>query len=84
MGDRVQEQHVILHGEEGTLEADVNFANMELRGARHTDTHVEPLLGPAGEWGDVSHAFSSIAMESLGDRLFVDAILQDHPVVPSF
>jgi len=84
VGDRVQEQHVILHGEEGTLEADVNFANMELRGARHTDTHVEPLLGPAGEWGDVSHAFSSIAMESLGDRLFVDAILQDHPVVPSF
>jgi predicted dehydrogenase len=89
VGDRGQEQHVILHGQSGTLEADFTFVGAELRGARHDEEQFAPLSVPDDLWGDVDQTdFSQIldvfVKQPVGDRLFIDAILEDRPVTPSF
>jgi len=90
-GDRVQEQHVVLHGQSGTLEADSSFAGVEVRGARHDQEQFETLPVPDDLWGGVdrtSSFFSRVSevfvKQSVGVRLFIDAILEDRPVTPSF
>jgi predicted dehydrogenase len=51
VGDRGQEQHIILHGEEGTLEIDATFSSAEVRGARRSEGQIHPLLVPDELWG---------------------------------
>jgi len=90
-GDRGQEQHVALHGESGTLEADYSLAGVEVRGARHDEEQFQTLPVPDELWGDVdrtSSFFSRVSevfvKQSVGVRLFIDAILEDRPAVPNF
>ena len=91
VGDRGQEQHVVLYGESGTLEADLSFLGTEIRGLRHGEEQFEVLPVPDRIWGDVDKtAFfwdqlvEVFTRHPVGDRLFIDAILEDRPVTPSF
>ena len=95
VADRDQEQHVVLHGEGGTLEVDVALtgtgAGVVIRGARHDHDRFETLPVPDDLWGDVDRADFLSALvpgvflkQSIGDRLFIDAILEDRQVSPSF
>ena len=91
VGDRGQEQHVILHGEAGTLEADQSFLETEIRGARHDEKQLVALSVPDRLWGNVDRTgafFERVGQvfhtQSVGDRQFIDAILADRPVTPSF
>jgi predicted dehydrogenase len=93
--DRFQEQHILLHGEGGTLQVDDALmgvgAGAVIRGARHDDNRFETLPVPDHLWGDVDRAdyFSSLfpalfLKQSIGDRLFIDAILEGRQGSPSF
>jgi predicted dehydrogenase len=93
--DRGQEQHIVLHGEAGTLEVDYALmgpqAGTVIRGARHDADHFETLPDPDELWGDVdrsdflSSLFSGVFLnQSIGDRLFIDAILEGRQPSPSF
>jgi predicted dehydrogenase len=93
MADRGQEQHVILHGESGTLEMEISFPNGQLVGricgARRDEDQIEVLPVPEGLWGDVDPTDASAwikiwSKQPIGDRLFIDAIVEDRPVAPSF
>lgn len=92
VGNRWQEQHVILHGEGGTLEVDVDFSQgYTVRAARHDEGELQTLVTPdsllAG--ADVNASFMDqftgiFRTQSVGTRLFVDAIMKDLPLSPSF
>jgi predicted dehydrogenase len=95
--DRVQEQHIILHGASGTLEADhsmqgtdwaqgVYRTTSELRGARGDSARFEVLPIPERLWAnaDPSWSYSVFNGQPVGPRLFVDAIVEDKPIAPSF
>jgi predicted dehydrogenase len=91
VGDRGQEQHIVLHGQDGTLEMDYTRRGAEVRGARHDYEQFETLTVPDRLWGDVDRTSSfssqnieSFQKESVGGRLFIDAIYKDQPVAPSF
>jgi len=91
IGDRDQEQQVILHGAGGTLEVDATFSATEVRGARSGEECVGVLAIPDALRGDVdqtspaiSQALEQLGKESLGDRAFIDAIVAARPASPSF
>jgi len=86
VGDRGQEQEIRLHGEAGTLEANMTNAGVELRGARHNDEHVEILPVPDSIWkgADKNDMWSVFSTQSVGARQFIEAILEDWPVSPNF
>ena len=81
---------VVLHGESGTLEAKHVFSGPEagavIRGMCRDDPHFTRLTVPAElrqnltEGGDME----PYAKQSVGPRLFIDAILADRPVSPDF
>jgi predicted dehydrogenase len=90
VGERGQEQHVVLHGESGTLEADYSHLDAEIHGVRHDEKQFAALPAPSRLWGDVDqtspffdHVGEVFSKQSVGDRAFIDAILADRPVVPS-
>jgi len=88
--ERNQEQHVVLHGEKGTIEVDVTMtAGAEVRVAgQEGQFAVAPV--PDRFWGttdrsrplmqQIAHLFST---EPIGDRLFIDAVLEGRQVEPS-
>ncbi len=90
VGDRLFEQRITLHGKLGTLEADFEFAGakggIELRGARHDQEHIQPLQVPERILGkvDETNRLDPFVKQSVGPRLFIDAILEDRQVVPNF
>ena len=79
-------QHVTLYGEGGTLDAGYTFPGTTLQGARHDQEQFEPLAVPDSFWGPVdrSDPWNVFDKQSVGDRLFIDAILEDRPVSPNF
>ena len=95
LGDRFMQQRITLHGEEGSLEAIDVFSGSEtgtvIRGARHDEEQFQTLAVPDELWGDVDRTdpdapiipglFSTLPV---GARLFIDGILEDRPVSPSF
>ena len=90
-GERGQKQEVILHGESGTLEVDFSLGSAEIRGARRDEGEYRTLYVPDRLWGDVDRNQSLIGQlielytkGSVGNRLFIDAILEDKPISPSF
>jgi predicted dehydrogenase len=90
-GDRGQEQQVRLYGQSGTLATDWSFIEGEIRGVRQDEKQWQALSVPDELWDGVDRAQPPIMQVSeaflrqpIGDRLFIDAILQDRPVVPSF
>ena len=91
VADRAQEQHIVLHGEGGTLEADLSGSGGVIHGARHDEQRFQTLPVPDDLWGDVdrtdfrSSLLSGVFLkQSVADRLFIDAILEGRQVSPSF
>lgn len=87
VGHRRQDQHVVLHGEAGSLEVDFNLGGgMRVQGARTSEPEFQLLPIPDRIWGEVDHArpLDAFVKQPVSDRLFVDAIVDDLPVSPSF
>jgi len=92
VADRFQEQHLVLHGEDGTLEADlVMTQGMRLRGARASESVFQDLPIPADLLAGVDPSrtiFETIGpyfqSQPIGARAFVDAILSGSAACPSF
>jgi predicted dehydrogenase len=91
IGERGQEQQVILHGEEGTLEVACTFTGAELRGIHHDEKQIHPLAIPNELWGEVDRTkpyldqlFELFYKQSAGPRLFIDTIGGDGIAEPTF
>ncbi|HJZ46918.1 MAG TPA: Gfo/Idh/MocA family oxidoreductase [Roseiflexaceae bacterium] len=91
VGDRGQEQHVILSGEAGTLEIHQTFGGAEIYGARSNEQQFTRLLsldyrsttpGPADH--EMTAMLAPFHNQSIGPRLFIDAIVENRTVSPSF
>jgi predicted dehydrogenase len=57
-----------------------------IRGVRHDQRQFEALPIPDHIWGEVDHAdpMGVFTKQPAGDRYFIDAIIADQPVTPSF
>jgi predicted dehydrogenase len=84
--ERGQVNSVVLHGSAGTLELQHTFRGATLQGARAEDQEFSPLVIPAELWEGVDPATPADVniRHAVGDRAFVDAIVQDRPLTPSF
>jgi predicted dehydrogenase len=84
--DRGQLNSVILHGSAGTLELQHTFRGAMLHGARAEEQEIRPLSIPPDLWEGVDPAspLEVSLRHSVGDRAFIDAIVQDRPLTPSF
>jgi predicted dehydrogenase len=91
-GGRGMEQHIILYGDHGTVEADFSFGNfggsgahMAVRAATLPNNSFADLPIPAHIWGDVAPDQHTEVFNRMnaGDRYFIDCILEDRPVTPS-
>jgi predicted dehydrogenase len=90
-GGRGLEQHITLYGDQGTVEADLNFANfgrggafMAVRAANTPDGKFVDLAIPDHIWGVVPRDESTEVFNRMpaGDRYFIDCIVNDMPVTP--
>ena len=92
LGDRWLQQRVVIHGAQGTLEADLDASRgAELRGARGDEPQIKQIPVPERLAGRLDGAHSPFEQlvhramtQSIGPRAFVDAIVEDRPAVPSF
>ena len=92
LGDSWHEQEVVLHGESGTLEVNCRFGGgYTVRGARHDEKHIKTLPIPEHILGDIDPNSSFLDQQyrifterAVGDRLFIDAIVEDRAVSPNF
>jgi predicted dehydrogenase len=89
LGDRGMQQQIILHGAQGTLEADLAFnSGWAVRGARADEPHIQPLPIPDRLLGLVDRTqppFDQLIAHMVTQlRTFVEAIVDDRPAVPSF
>jgi predicted dehydrogenase len=91
VGDRQQEQHILLHGESGTLETGYSSVGTAIRGSRQDEKQFETLAVPDRLWTGVDRTRSPrdqlielFRSQSVGSRLFVDAILLGQRVTPNF
>jgi predicted dehydrogenase len=86
VGERGIEHQIILHGERGTLEVGLSLMNLEVRGVREGETAFETLPIPDRLWGDADRAnpLSVFTRLPVGDRLFIDGILNGEEVAPDF
>ena len=89
-GLRQSGQVVVLSGSEGTLEtrADpwTSPSVSEIVGIRRGATAAESLTIPPSFYGgtDPDDVFAVFRHQSIGPRLFIDAIVEDRPITPSF
>lgn len=92
LGNRHQEQRVVLYGDKGTLEAYADAATQTVRGLRSGESEFQTLPVPenilrgidqrASLW---THQFAQLFTEqSVGTRLFIDGIVDDRPISPGF
>ncbi|HLK57443.1 MAG TPA: Gfo/Idh/MocA family oxidoreductase [Chthonomonadaceae bacterium] len=86
VGERGIQHQITLHGEKGTLEVGISLNNLKIRGIRDGKSRFRGLPVPARFWGaaDRSNPFSVFTYLSVGDRLFIDAILNDQEISPDF
>jgi predicted dehydrogenase len=86
VGERTVVQKVMLYGEAGTLEAEFSFLGGKIHGARQDEPGLQPLPVPDRFWGEADkNDFTDVfRKQPVGDRLFIDAILEDRPVTPDF
>jgi predicted dehydrogenase len=91
LGERDLDGKLALYGEAGSLELDFSFAGAELRGLRQGETQWQRLPVPDDLWSGadrsaafIDQVFGLFQTQPIGDRLFVDSILDDRPVTPSF
>lgn len=91
-GERSLECQIVLYGDAGTLEVDFNFHDgYIIRGARSNEEKIKALAIPADILQGVDPASPIMEQierifteQSAGTRLFIDAIVNDRPVSPSF
>ncbi|MBI5876635.1 MAG: Gfo/Idh/MocA family oxidoreductase [Chloroflexi bacterium] len=79
-------QHTRLHGAAGTLEAAPHVSNTSLNGLRQGDLQMKPLVTPPALWGVARPEvqYDLFMRQAAGPRQFIDAILADRPITPSF
>ncbi len=90
VADRAFQQQISLYGDAGSLE--ITFypfgidAGATIRGARSSEGTFQTLAVPDAYWGEASRSnpFEVFNKQSVGSRLFVEAILANRPVAPSF
>lgn len=82
--------HLHLHGDSGMLEADLSLMR-EIRGIQNDEQDFRRLSIPEHILEGVDPTQSAMTQnielftkQSIGDRMFIDAILKDKPVFPSF
>lgn len=79
------EQRIILCGDAGTIQSEVTLAGRLLQGARSGGDVFEDFgsykFSPDDNFGGIFDVFRT---ESAGDRLFIDAVLEDRPALPTF
>jgi predicted dehydrogenase len=90
-GDRGQVHQIILHGEKGTLELVSDWAGYTVRGIHDDEAAFHGLPIPedilqgvdqkSSTWDLLIRVFTE---QSASTRLFVDSILADRPITPSF
>ena len=90
-GGRGQEQKIVLCGESGTIEVKSSFIETEILGVQNGMEQFEELPIPERLLGDVrldrplfSQLGEVFTKQPVGDRLFIDSIVQDRRVTPSF
>jgi predicted dehydrogenase len=91
LGERRQEQHVALHGADGTLGLALSLftGETDLRGIRAGESAFQQLAvpsrlgGSAEPWG-FAELLELFRTESVGTRLFVDAVLGEAAEWPTF
>jgi predicted dehydrogenase len=87
---RDMQQQVNIYGEAGSLEIDIPYggagAGAVIRVARKQDEQFQTLEVPASYWGEVSRSepFGIFTKQSAGTRFFIDSILANNPVTPTF
>ena len=95
IGDRFVQHYVNLYGESGTLQADVIFDGVEsgavIQGTQHSENQFQQISTPPELWVgldstefNVNQIPKLFMTQSIGPRLFIDAILEDKPVTPNF
>jgi predicted dehydrogenase len=88
IGDRGQEQQVVLSGEAGTIEIRQTFAHAEVYGARHDEQQFTRLLAldypPDPGAQPMTAMLAPFQEQAIGPRLFIDAIIENRPVAPNF
>jgi predicted dehydrogenase len=90
LADRGIKLQVKLYGEAGTLEVDVPFFGPEdgavVRGARSQEKQFQVMEVPRSYWGNADPYDPStiFTKNSAGSRLFIDGILANRSVYPSF
>jgi predicted dehydrogenase len=88
--DRGMHQIVQMYGEAGSLEISVpyqgNEAGAVIRGVRSGEKQYQTLAVPDAYWGSVNRSdpYGVFTQQSVGPRLFIDAIREDRPVSPNF
>ena len=89
LGNRMFEMNVSLHGQSGTLESGFSALTAEVQALQddtktvETRTFPEYLTGDVTN-GDISPLFEVFQKTPVGDRLFIDSILDDSPITPDF
>jgi predicted dehydrogenase len=90
-GDRGQVHQIVLHGEKGTLELESDWARYTVRGIHNDEKtlHALPipediLQGVDQNTSGWDQLFKIFTQQSVGTRLFIDSILADKPITPSF
>ena len=85
------ETTLALYGEAGSLELVFNFEYAELRGSRPGDKVWQTLDVPEHMWQNVNRTgplidqvFDMFKKQPVGNRLFIDAILEDRPIDATF
>lgn len=92
VGAHVQQQRIVLHGESGSLESTWSLTGGGTIVAGRADRPTFELCPiPDDLWeggGTRQPSFMELGeafrRQSIGDRLFIDAILEDKPISPSF
>jgi len=90
IAERYMQQQVTLYGEAGSLEIDIPYGGADagaiIRVARNQDKQFQTLEVPESYWGEVSRSepFDVFTKQSAGTRFFIDAILANSSVTPTF
>lgn len=84
-GERDMEQRIVLQGERGAIEATYTAPMSDLLYISADGSRYEHLeIPPEYRGSDADSPFTVFQQLSVGDRLFIDAILEDRPISPSF
>lgn len=85
LGSRGMDQRITIHGESGTLEAQATFTSAEIRGVRDGEKEFRLLPVPDRLVEDVDRKnLFDIRSQFTGVYLFVDSVLEDRMITPSF